>query len=199
MEVSLLHFTPLDIALEAGLICTNTESKKDRYNPVEFLLKLVSQGHESIIEHINYNFRISGVSRALLQELARHRHISLSVQSTRWALNKITDNERVFSVNEESIDADKKRLLENLKKVSGVLNEQIKYAAQQGIPNDILKYYVQESLSTKLMLTLNARELRHIFSLRTSQRALKEFQLLCRELYNQLPDDHKQLYKEFFT
>ena len=91
MEVKLIYATPINIALEAGLICTDSEDKIGNYDSKEFISKLVSQGHESIIEHINYNFRVNEISRAVLQELARHRHISLSVKSTRWALKKIKD------------------------------------------------------------------------------------------------------------
>ena len=93
MKVTLKYYTPLDIALEAGLICTDSESKIDDYSASEFLGKLVKQGHESVLEHVNYNFLIDGVSRSVLQEIARHRHISLSVKSTRLALKKFADTQ----------------------------------------------------------------------------------------------------------
>lgn len=201
MKVELLYCTPIEIALEAGLTCTNSESKISNYNAAEFIYKLIEQDHTSVLEHINYTFRISGVSRALLQELARHRHISLSVQSTRWALNKTVQNDVVFSENEELIlkDASKAKILNDLKKTSDMLKAQLATASKQGIPNDILKYYIQESTMTKLILTLNARELRHVFRLRTSSRALKEFQKLCKEIYNVLPQEHRFMYGEFFA
>ena len=99
-EVTLEAYTPIRVALKAGLICTASEDKIEKYDPEIFLSKLVKAGHESVIEHINYTFTIECVSRALLQELARHRHISLSVQSTRWALNKTFDNQHLYSPNE---------------------------------------------------------------------------------------------------
>jgi len=69
---------------------------------------------------------------------------------------------------------------------------------ESGIPNDILKYYIPESLTTKLILTVNARELRHIFNLRTSNRALREFQVLCMYIYNALPEDHRFMYEDVY-
>jgi len=186
------------VALEAGLICTDSEERINQYDVVEFISKLIKSGHESVIEHIYYNIRISDVSRALLQELARHRHISLSVKSTRWALKKFIDkfdkaevDLSKFQLNGNHID-----LIMQLNDVSEKLNELLIIAAKSGLPNDILKYYIQESLCTKLMLTVNARELRHIFSLRLNNRALREFQDLCKEIYKALPKEHLFMYSD---
>jgi len=201
MKAEIINYTPLEVALEAGLICTDSEERINQYDIVEFISKLIKSGHESVIEHIYYNIRISDVSRALLQELARHRHISLSVKSTRWALKKFIDkfdkaevDLSKFQLNENHID-----LIMQLNDVSEKLNELLIIAAKSGLPNDILKYYIQESLCTKLMLTVNARELRHIFSLRLNNRALREFQDLCKEIYKALPKDHLFIYNNILV
>lgn len=47
--------------------------------------------HSSILEHISFNFFIDGISRACLQELARHRIASLSVKSSRYTLKELKD------------------------------------------------------------------------------------------------------------
>lgn len=201
-RITLETHTPINVALKAGLICTASEEKIGGYVPEVFLSKLVKAGHESVIEHINYSFTIEGISRALLQELARHRHISLSVQSTRWALNKTTPGcEHIYSPKEitEKEDNQKMELLYDLHRISSILQEKILESAMIGIPNDVLKYFIQESTSTKLLLTVNARELRLIFKLRTSSRALLEFQNLCKDIYDIIPEDHKFLYSEFFN
>src|SRR5699024_9333302 len=44
---------------------------------------LVEQGHFSILEHASATFYLTGVSRALLAEITRHRHRSFSVMSQR--------------------------------------------------------------------------------------------------------------------
>jgi thymidylate synthase (FAD) len=195
MKVALKYYTPLDIALEAGLICTDSENKIDDYSASEFLGKLVKQGHESVIEHINYSFLIDGVSRSVLQEIARHRHISLSVKSTRWALKKFADTQEYYSPIDDNTPMDKNQfdMYEKLNEKSKELRELVVEAVKAGIPNDKLKYYLQESLTTKLMLTCNLRELRLMFNLRTSKRALKEFQDLCWAMYETLPERHKEL------
>ena len=45
---------------------------------------ILEQKHFSVSEHASATFLIEGVSRDLLGELARHRHLSFSVRSTRF-------------------------------------------------------------------------------------------------------------------
>src|SRR5574343_226080 len=184
MEVKLLNATPINIALEAGLICTDSEDKIDNYDSKEFISKLVSQGHESVIEHISYNFRVMGISRACLQELARHRHISLSVKSTRWALDKHSKYYTPLELEEPDAEDWKYAL-------DGVLADAKTLKAAYG--NDVAKYLLPECVVTDLILTLNLRELRHIYKLRTARNAMLEFQHLAKALVACLPDDEQEL------
>ena len=200
-NVKLLEYSSIRTAIYAGLVCTDSEDKIENYTN-DFIKNLISSGHESVIEHINYTFELDGISRALLQELARHRHISLSVKSTRWALKRTSSKHGLSYYNvKQNSNFDNKHedfiILEAAKneylsKVNEIINK-------QQLPNDILKYYMIESLQTKAILSLNARELRLIFSLRTSSRALKEFRDLCKLIYESLPERHKFMYDEFFN
>ena len=70
----------------AALTCRANTGKD--FVPDEVLTRIIKAGYESILEHINLTYSIRGLSRACLQELARHRHISLSVESTRHTLRK---------------------------------------------------------------------------------------------------------------
>jgi thymidylate synthase (FAD) len=200
-EIELLYYTPINIALYAGLICTDNTDKINNYDPKTFLSKIIENGHTSVLEHINYTFKISGVSRSLLQEQARHRHISLSVQSTRWAFKKYSKNAVLYKPSEE-IDklTDKQKIIINkldneLDNILVLLNS----AVNEGIPNDIVKYYIPECLNTEYVLTINARELLLLFELRTSSRALKEFRNLCRSIYDKIPEDHKFMFLKYFN
>lgn len=49
---------------------------------LKLIERLRNDGHHSVFEHIYYTFEIDGISRALLQELVRHRIASYSVKST---------------------------------------------------------------------------------------------------------------------
>ena len=61
----------------------------DRPNPktaanADYLANIIRQQHTSVLEHSSASFYITGVSRAFLAEITRHRHLSFSVQSQRF-------------------------------------------------------------------------------------------------------------------
>ncbi len=201
-QVKLLHYTPLDVALEAALVCTSSDDQLENYKGKrdEFLLNLLEQGHESVFEHIVYTFRIENITRALLQELARHRHISLSVKSTRYTLRKeALKNKFALNFKTPIFMAYFSKQQEAYKQLLNALDEMEKTiinAINVGIKNDVVKYFVPEALTTKLIMTVNLRELRHILMLRTGHNVLEEFRWLCFELYKALPEDHKFLFSD---
>ena len=113
MLVTLLHHTPLAIASKAIRTCWGSGDKSDTELSLLYadsnvvpvcgpndraLIDRVGNKfkHASTLEHLSYNFYIEGVSRALLQELARHRHQSLSVESTRYTMSKSLKHEPSF-------------------------------------------------------------------------------------------------------
>lgn len=54
--------------------------------------------HSSTLEHIVYSFEIDGISRACLQELARHRMASLSVKSSRYTLKELKQETNISNL-----------------------------------------------------------------------------------------------------
>ena len=166
----------------AALTCrANTDRK---FIPAEVLSRILKAGHESVLEHINLTYSIKGISRALLQEIARHRHISLSVESTRHTLKKYLDRVMYLYA---MIPAKYHTALQDFL-----------YTAKGSpeLSNDELKYYVPEFWPVNLVLTSNIRELRHILNLRTAPAALKEFRLLARAIYEAVPEQFKYLLKD---
>ncbi|MEU8792195.1 FAD-dependent thymidylate synthase [Streptomyces sp. NPDC048643] len=74
------------LAEAAGRICFKSFS---RPNPktaanADYLNNIITQGHYSVLEHSSVTFLVRDVSRALLTELTRHRHLSFSVVSQRY-------------------------------------------------------------------------------------------------------------------
>jgi len=154
--------------------------------------------HASTLEHLTYNFYIEGISRALLQELARHRMASLSVKSTRYTLKELKDEEP-FNIMDDLraskylvfildgihlVDVASIKALENLRRI---LNE--------GISNDLAKYCLPESYKTELTWTINARSLQNFISLRSDKAALWEIRDLANAVFEALPSDHKYLFE----
>jgi thymidylate synthase (FAD) len=119
-----------------------------------------------------------------LQQLARHRHISLSVKSTRWALDKHGDYYVPLELEEPDAEDWKYAL-------DGVLADTKTLKAAYG--NDVAKYLLPECVVTDLILTVNLRELRHIYRLRTGRTAMMEFQHLAKALVACLPDEEQEI------
>ena len=190
-----------NFAALAALTChANTDKmSNEEYKPSDTLKNIINAGHESVLEHINLTFSVKGLSRACLQELARHRHISLSVESTRHTLRKyydeglimsnINDFSRDFTVEEFGVPSFKQFLFNALGSLSSLI-------ANHDMPNDELKYYLPEFWQTNLIITLNIREFRHILKLRTAPVALKEFRILARSMFHEVPDEFKYLLQD---
>lgn len=184
MNISLLTNTEhiqdmVNFATTAALTC-HANTDKD-IEPQELLLRIIGYGHESVLEHINLTYSIKGLSRACLQELARHRHISLSVESTRHTIRKQATEDFVFSTFSN--------VYEHTKAMGFVLFAD----AHPDMPNDELKYFLPEFWPTNLILTSNVRALRHIIKLRTAPQALAEFRDLAFGLCDVLPEKYKYL------
>jgi len=187
VKVKLLHHTPLEVADLAIGKCWAKETDK----PAERMYRVANKyKHASTIEHINYNFDIDGVSRALLQEIVRHRHASISVQSTRYTLKELRDapesslKDFLVSPNPEVLE----RNLEALRYLKMML---------KGMSNDEAKYMLPEAYKTSFVWTINMRSLQNFLSLRTDKSALWEIRDLAHEVYRQVPDTHKFMLEEF--
>jgi len=198
--VTLLHHTPLFIADRAISKCWNKETAGEcEVNYSRMARVALQYHHSSTIEHITYNFDIDGISRALLQELARHRMANLSVKSSRYTLKELRDEESFFPDEDENLwraesyvvltdDSDTNsaivQALENLRKLTKTTS------------NDISKYCLPEAYKTSLIWTINARALIGFLSLRTNKAALLEIRELAYEIYEQIPEDHKFLFTD---
>ena len=203
MIITLLSHTDLKVCSHAIRTCWQSFAKSDDGGAVDKeLIDRVGNKfkHASTLEHLNYTFYIQDISRACLQELARHRHASLSVKSTRYTLKELR-NESEFKQGEferaakylvlsgnESVDNASIAALENLRLI-----------LQSTISLDIAKYCLVESYKTELTWTVNARSLQNFLHLRSGKSALWEIQKLAHAIYNALPDEHKFLFENFLN
>ena len=173
-----------NFAAIAALTCHANTDKE--YVPADVLKRIIKLGHESILEHINLTFSIKDLSRACLQELARHRHISLSVESTRHTLRKYLESEQWVENLADKLLPIQRDLLYYVSRLAEVSD----------YTNDELKYYLPEFWPTNLIITLNIREFRHILKLRTAPAALKEFRILARSMFREVPEQFKYLLQD---
>ena len=158
-----------------------------------FLDKLASLGHSSPLEHANFTFGIEGVSRSFLAQISRHRICSLSVQSQRYVdMNNaecVTPQE-IYNYGDEAVALFKKSTddsFNNYNILKAKLTE--KYIAE-GMKESLAKkkaqedarYVLPEACCTRMIVTMNARELNHFFNLRCCNRASREIREVAEEM-----------------
>lgn len=193
MKVKLLNATPLKIAIKAIRRCYDSCGDDLGKKDLKLLKSIIKNGHTSTIEHIVFTFDIQGISRAALQELARHRIASLSVESTRYTLKKL-----------KNIDTREIRYEDYLVETGNPLVDRYSSFAldrtisclKDNIKNDLTKYTLPESYKTSLIWTINARSLRNFLELRSSSKALWELRALSIEIIDSLPEEYLILFED---
>jgi thymidylate synthase (FAD) len=199
LEVVLLNYTPLSICSNAIRTCWQSFDKSD--NGGEADRELIDRvgnkfKHASTLEHLHYNFYISGISRALLQELARHRIASLSVKSTRYTLKELKqENEFNDSCKDRALKYIVFTGVEMVDSASIKALENLRVVLKSGISNDRAKYCLPESYKTELSWSINARSLQNFLSLRSNKSALWEIKDLTSLIFDNLPNEHRYLFE----
>ena len=160
MKVILLSNTLDGASLcgQAAAVCTASG------NPAKSLRAALASGHESVLEHVSFTFRIEGLSRAALAQLTRHRLASFDVESQRYV--KLED---VRMVMPDSIA--RSAFLNEAVECLSCSMDLYKRMVAEGIPAEDARYVTPQAVVTNLLLTMNARELRHFFRLRCCNRA----------------------------
>jgi len=191
MKIILLHASPLWLAAHACRMSHDNHDKSDSSKGItgtkdmELIERVGNKlKHKSILEQLVYHFDIDGISRACLQELARHRTARLTVKSTRYTLNKMKPNDN-FMDYLVSIDQE----------INNLNFNQLKAIAESKESNDIKKYMLPEAFKTSLIWQIDGRNLQNFLTLRCSKEALWEIRELAKEIFDNLPDHHKYLYK----
>ena len=186
MIVKLLKWTkePEKTCAIAGRLCYSAvgveelDKKLDDNRIKDILSKIVKSGHLSVLEHASFTFAIESVSRALLAQLTRHRIASFSVQSQRYVKFK----NGIDFVIPPTIKKNKK-LLDEYEEFFKTTEKYYTKLLASEIPAEDARYVLPNAVSTKIVLTMNARELRHFFALRCCNRAQWEIRdMSCRML-----------------
>jgi len=200
MNITLMHHTPLDVCAHAIRTCWQSFDKSDDGGEKDkALIDRVGNKfkHASTMEHLVYTFYIKDVSRALLQELARHRIASPSVKSTRYTLKELKEAEPfaeddyegasrfIVLTKNDLVDTASIKALNNLQEI-----------LKKGVSNDVAKFCLPESYKTELTWTINARSLQNFIALRSNKSALWEIRDLAYAIYDTLPEDHQYLFAE---
>ena len=171
MEVTLKRCTvdPELLAGEAAALCYNGK------NPMRSLHIAMVGGHESVMEHASFTFLVEGVSRVLLAQLTRHRMASFSVESQRYVGANLDVVIPDTMAREDLVD----EIVDVRRAVDRLYNK----AIGLGVPAEDARYFTLQAGKTRLMMTMNVRELRHFLSLRECSRAQWEIRELAHKIH----------------
>jgi thymidylate synthase (FAD) len=196
-----MNHAPLTVCSHAIRTCWQSFDRSDNGGPKdrELIDRVGNKNkHASTLEHLVYTFYIAGISRALLQELARHRVASLSVKSTRYTLKELAGEGPIVGPEQTAkycvltghpaVDLAIEHALDNLR---------VLVAA--GVANDLAKFALPDAYKTELTWTINARSLQNFLSLRTAPGAMWEIRRLAHAVFNALPEDHRYLFEAVLT
>ena len=143
-----------------------------------FLGRLRKMGHLSPFEHASYSFLLEGVSRALTHQLVRHRVASYSQRSQRYVAHDSFDYIVPPSLQgvkvptkDGMVDAVDyyRSFMDHAGEVYRTLRDALGGDSESA--NQDARYVLPNATETKIMVTMNARELFHFFGERLCMRA----------------------------
>ena len=182
MKVKLIRHTPDPeklVAIAARLCYSpvgveELDEKLDIESARKLVRFVIKSGHHSTTEHIYFSFGIEGISRALSHQLVRHRIASFNQQSQRYV--RFTENYEY--VIPDSIKNNKK-FSDKFNNIVSDTHEFYEEMINDGIEAEDARYILPNASETKMIVTMNARELMHFFTVRCCNRAQTEIRELA--------------------
>jgi thymidylate synthase (FAD) len=196
LTVRLMAMTPdaVDVVYSACRQCYSPAFAGDEFRPHRsaetlatkegLIRKVVASGHESPLEHVSMTFAVRGISRSCSHQLVRHRLASYSQQSQRYV--DMEDFGYVIPPTIEG-DAELKEMFEETmadvrRKYERIVRELNENGIEGELANQDARFILPEAAETKIVVTMNCRELLHFFSVRCCNRAQWEIRRLANEM-----------------
>jgi thymidylate synthase (FAD) len=194
-KVTLIRAThqPEELIASAGKLCYAHNTKhifnSDSKESGQFVQKLKKMGHTSPLEHTIFSFYLEGISRAMTHQLVRHRIASYSQRSQRYVDHKNFEYIVPPDLEGKKLEIDGKHIdaITYFKQTMDLINERyIKLRDALGQSgekvNEDARYILPNACETKILVTMNARELLHFFEERLCMRAQWEIRHVADEM-----------------
>ena len=194
LNVVLLNYTqnPEETVSHAARLCYSSSTieklkeKVAQNDQKHFVNKLISIGHASPFEHVSFTFGVEGISRACSHQLVRHRLASFSQQSQRYVGSHSKENKGFDyiippSVKQAGIEEWFSGKMDELQKWYDELVEVLSSRGNNGVFEDA-RFVLPNAIETKIVITMNARELLHFFNVRCCYRAQWEIREMAIEM-----------------
>ena len=159
------------------------DKKTDAADNAAYIRRVLASGHTSIAEHASFTFGLEGVSRTLLAQITRHRVASFSVQSQRYvsvAGAEVFDYVLPPRIRALGPEAEEKFAWQ-MKTMQRWYDEWSEALGQDSAED--ARFVLPGAAATRIVMTMNARELLHFFSLRMCNRAQWEVREAAWRMY----------------
>ena len=203
--------TPENIVELAGRLCyMSFGSRQFRKRNGDYIHNLIKQGHESVLEHVNWSFILTGVSRAFTHQLVRHRvGFSFSQLSQQYhdendasfvMPNIISRFQNLAESWRRSVRQSKRAYQELLSHLQSEafhklaplekkeFHRAVRTAARSVLPN---------ATETKIFITANARAIRHFLAIRGGIPGDEEMRIVSALILNALNEEAPTLFSDF--
>lgn len=167
-----------------GRICYKSESRITDDSAKQFLRNLVSKGHESVIEHISITVKII-CDRGISHEIVRHRIASYSQESTRYCNYSSGDFGNELTVIRPCFWDEASEAYQVWLNCMQVAERSYRALIAMGATPQEARSVLPNSLKTEIAVTMNLREWRHFFQLRTDKRAHPQMREIAIPLLNE--------------
>jgi thymidylate synthase (FAD) len=193
LKVKLLAQSPdaIKVIYAAARQCYSSDAAADIFDKAgkkdkvqSFIDKILESGHESPLEHVSFTFAIEGISRVCSHQLVRHRIASFSQQSQRYVREEDFDYIIPDSIKRDpEIKCIFEETLSNIQSSYGKILKLFKDKGLSGEQaNQDARFLLPGASETKIVVTMNLRELIHFFKLRLCSRAQWEIRTLAQEM-----------------
>jgi len=168
-----------------GRVCYKSENNITSESSIKFVADLIKRGHEAMIEHYSFSVKFT-VDRGVSHEIVRHRVASYAQESTRYCnYSKDKFNKEIavieplfYQEGTVKYEAWKQSCLEAENFYFDLL--ELGSSAQEA------RSVLPNSLKTEIVVTMNLREWRHFFRLRTAKVAHPQMREVTIPLLNEL-------------
>lgn len=183
-----------------GRTCYKSHST-DEESYKKFINNIISNGHESVVEHEKITVKIL-TDRGAMWDITRHRHASFSIESTRWCNYTKDKYEKELKFIDPFYLKDDEKALKIWTKTMEEIEKNYFELSEMEYKPDTLRMLLPASLATEIMMTCNLREWRHVLRLRCAKPVhptvkqftiplLLHFKKLMPELFNDIPYDEE--------
>jgi len=171
-----------------------------------FIDMIERRGHESVTEHASINVEFYDVSRGFTHELVRHRIAGYTQESTRY-VDYVGDSENLRSFEMGAVLPNHKdlnmiiELEDGTKKTPVEMMQQIELMyrglRQSGWKPEDARHILPTGLVTRIYMSANLREWRHVFELRTARPAHWEIREVMGRLLEDMQVVAEPVFKDF--